>query len=582
MPMYQSKKISYLTMIKKRITAAIILILIIAFVHDPSGAYGQGRNQEVTIIAPYQPTISEANKLSINPELLELEVKIPEIDYSIGSAFVPTSFEVQQLKPIFIQVDPEKTLRRNFFKAGFGNYTMPYAEFYSNSLSSDKYSLGFHVRHLSSKGEIKDHPVSAFSQNSAAIYGKRYLRNNVLSANVHYHRNVVHYYGFHPTDDTLLFSLPDEDLRQRYSLIGADVSLSSNHNRRNQANYMAGLNFHHLSDLYQTAETAIGLKSNLNSTNRLLRIANEEELGADLNLTLFRNADSLQSQANFMAALKPYLSLNFDYLDLTIGAEAAISADSASTFYIYPNVKAFFKVIPDYLRVYFTATGGLSRNSMRSISSQNPWVNPVFPMDFTSTKYDFKGGVTGKINALLDFNLSVSYADVENMLFFVNDFITPYSPEVAANFGNKFTALYDNAQVTTISVEVGYEQPERFNALLAASYRDYSLAEIERPWHRPTFEAALTTRYFVNPQISVSGDVLFTGKTYARVLANLPEPEIATIKAYLDLNLGAEYRFNDKVAAFAQVNNLTATRYNRWYGYPSQRINVMGGLSFAF
>jgi len=545
-------------------------------------AFSQGRNQEVTIIAPYQPTISDAVKMTIQPEIRDTVVKAPVMQYGISSQLISTSYEIQPLKPIFVQIDPEKTLRRNYLKAGYGNYAMPYAEFFSNSLNSDKFSMGFHVRHLSSKGDIKDHPISAFSNNSASIYGKRYLKDKVFSADVYYDRNVVHYYGIRPDIDSAIFALPDDDLRQRFSLIGGDFSLASNTKGRGKTNYLAGLSFYNLADLYETSEFFTGLKANLSSTNKVLNLANEEELGVDFNLNVFANSDSLQSQTNLISSLKPYIRLNFDYLDLTLGVEGAVAADSGSSFYIYPAVKAFFKVIPDHLRVYFTATGGLTRNSFYSASRENPWINPIFPLGFTSTKYDFKGGLTGKFNPLLDFNFSVSYADVQNMLFFVNDYFSDFNPSVKDNFANKFTGVYDDAQVTTISAEIGYEQAQKINALLVFSYHDYVLANEEHAWHKPSIEASLLARYFIMPKLSVSGELFFIGETYGKVFSPIPEVTAEKIDPYIDLNAGLEYRFNEKVSAFVQLNNMTATRYYRWQNYPSQRLNVMGGLTFVF
>lgn len=570
-------------MIKRRVKAYFSPVMVAVFLVIISlTTFGQGRNQEVTIIAPYQPTISDAVKMGIKPELRDTVVKAPEMKYTISSQIIPTSYETQPLKPIFLQIDPEKTLRRNYLKAGFGNYAMPYAEFFSNSLNSDKYSLGFHVRHLSSKGDIKDYPVSAFSNNRASIYGKRYLTDKVVSADVYYDRDVVHYYGIRPDVDTAIFALPDDDLRQRFSLFGGDVTLASNTKGRGTTNYLAGLSFYSLSDLFETSETSIGLKANYNTAQKIVNVANEEELGVDFDLKFFANNDSLQSQANTMTSLKPYVRLNFDYLDLTLGFEGAVAADSASNFYVYPAVKAFFKVIPDYLRVYLTATGGLARNSFYSTSRENPWINPVFPLGFTSTTYDFKGGVTGKFNPQLDFNFSVSYADVENMLFFINDYYTSFNPSVPYNFANKFTGVYDDAQITTFSAEIGYEQAQKLNALLVFSYRDYSLATLEHPWHKPSVEAGLMTRYVLNQKISATAELFYLGSSYAPVLYSGLEPQAEKIKAYVDLNMGAEYRFNERIAAFVQLNNMTSTRYYRWQNYPSQRINVMGGLTFVF
>lgn len=542
--------------------------------------YGQGRNQEVTIIAPYQPSISDAVKMPLKPEITDTLVKAPEMSYSINSQLIPTTYEIQPLKPDYIQVDPGKSLHRNYLKAGFGNYTTPYAEFFSNSLNSEKYSLGFHVRHHSSKGDIKDHPVSAFSNNKAAVYGKRYMSDKVLSGRIYYDRDVVHYYGMVPGEDAAIFSLPDDDLRQRFSLFGANVSLASN--SRSQKGYSAELSYYGLTDLYETAETGFGLKGNYNSRKKLVNLANEEEFGADFTFDLFANSDTIFSQTNIMSGLTPYLRLNFDYLDLTIGLEAAVAADSTSKFHVYPEVKLFFKIIPEYLRLYLTVTGGLQRNSFLSASRQNPWINPIFPLGFTSTTYDFKGGVTGKISQSVDFNLSASYADIENMLFFINDYSSSFSPMMSENFANKFTGIYDNVKLTTINAEISYDLPQKLNAMLVVNYRDYNMETEGQPWHKPSIETSLLTKYHLLPKLSLNGELFYIGSTWAKAMNADSAVTSEKIDGYVDLNFGAEYRFNDKIAAFAQLNNVTGTRYYRWYNYPSQRINAMAGVTIAF
>ena len=202
-------------------------------------------------------------------------------------------------------------------------------------------------------------------------------------------------------------------------------------------------------------------------------------------------------------------------------------------------------------------------------------------MGFTNTKYEIKGGITGRLDLLADYNFSVSYADVENMMFFINDFYSNFSPEVPVVFGNKFTAVYDDVKLTTVRLEVGYEQIDRLDILFNASYSDYQLTSEAKPWHKPALEADILGKYFISPEFSVSGQLFFQSKIYAKVLRE-GELQIAERGAYADLNLGAEYRFNDRVSAFARLNNVAATRYFRWYNYPSQRINVMGGLTFSF
>ncbi|MCF8364481.1 MAG: hypothetical protein K9H16_01775 [Bacteroidales bacterium] len=539
-----------------------------------------GQNQEVTIVAPYKPVISDAFKKSLNPQVIETNIEALPMSYSISSEPVFTNYEISPIKPLLIDVDMEEEMRRNYLRAGFGNYTMPYLELFTNSLSSKDFSIGFHARHLSSKGDIQDYANSAFSQNEASLNVKSYLKEKILSAKIHYDRNVVHYYGFKP-DDYIADTIADDDLRQRYSLIGADLNILSNKKRADKTNYRAGLNFYHLSDLYQTNELKIGLKSNVNSKNEFFDFVDKQELGADINLDFYNNHDSLISQGTFVAEIMPFLRWNFEYLDLTVGARGVLSADSTSNFYIYPEIRASYQVIPNYLRFYASVSGGLQRNSFRSVTTENLWVNSLFPLGFTSTKYMFKGGVTGKVNESFDYNFNVAYAEVENMLFFNNDYQMDYSPEISKNFGNKFTGIYDDATVTTVSLELGYQQSRYYNVMLRAAYNDYQLKTQAKPWHKPALELVLSGKYMLTEKVSFGGELFFNSATYARVTEN-GNARIEENKAYADLNLGGEYRFNSRVSAFVNLNNVIGTRYSRWYNYPSQRINAMGGFTFSF
>lgn len=555
---------------------AFLIMVTIVFTDDVAFA----QNQEVTIIAPYQPTISNAFKMPLNPVLKDTVIPIPKINYSIRSEPVYTSYDIAALKPSLIAVDPKEVMRRNYLKAGFGNYTMPFVELFTNSLSSKDFAIGFHARHLSAKGSVDDYGTSSFSQNNVDLFVKRYLKDKIFSGKVYYDRNLVHYYGYKP-DAFLNDTLSDEEIRQRFSTIGADIDLLSSNKRNNKLNYYAGFHFYHLSDLCETNEMKIGLNTNFNSTNEFFNFVDKQELGADVNFDFYNNADSLQSEGTITAELKPYLRWNFEYLELTIGARGVIASDSVTNFYIYPEVRASYQVIPDYLRFYAAVSGGLNRNSYRKVASENPWVNPIFPLGFTSTKYDIKGGVTGKINMTLDYNFSVSYADVQNMLFFNNDYFSAFNPAITQNFGNKFTGIYDDAQVTTVSMEIGYQQSRLLNILFKANYRDYQLQAQAKPWHKPVVEAMVSGKYLFSDKISINGELVFNSKTYAQILES-GFLKIEENSGYIDLNLGAEYRFNDRVSAFAQVNNITSSRYFRWYNYPSQRINAMAGFTFSF
>jgi outer membrane receptor protein involved in Fe transport len=54
------------------------------------------------------------------------------------------------------------------------------------------------------------------------------------------------------------------------------------------------------------------------------------------------------------------------------------------------------------------------------------------------------------------------------------------------------------------------------------------------------------------------------------------------LKGITDINLGFEYRYNKKLGAFLNLNNLAGTRYYRWNNYPTYRFNFLAGLSYSF
>ena len=454
---------------KSRLNLSLFFLALICL---PLMLSAQGRNEEVTIVAPYKPTISDANKISLTPGIPDEDLIIPDISYSINSVPIYTKYEIEPFKPSNISVESLKDLYRNYVRLGFGNYTTPYAEFFSNSLRSKDFELGLHLKHLSSTGEIKDYANSAYSNNYAGIYGKKFMKNKILSANLFYKRNVVHYYGFKP-DDYPDIDLTKEDLKQRFSKIGVEAGLNSNNKKSGKLDYQTNLSFYTLSDFYKTNETKVELSGSLSKSNEFMAFVQEQNIGINGKIIYFSNKDSLTSQGTTVIDLQPFIKVNIDYLSVYAGIDAAMSSDSSTEFHLYPIVKLAYEVIPGYLKFNAGFSGNLKRNSFNYVSNINPWVNSVFPLGFTNTKYEIAGGVSGKINLEIDYNFQVSYAEIEDMLFFVNDFEDPFSPEFDFNLGNKFTGVYDNVKMTRVNVEIGYQQSNRLRLHFSSNYYHY-------------------------------------------------------------------------------------------------------------
>jgi len=304
----------------------------------PSLVMAQGRNQEVTIVAPYQPTISDARKLDIKPVVKDSLVEIPALEYTIlNVAPLPQTFTPDPISPVYIEFEGKDTLRRNYLRAGFGNYTTPYAELFTNTLKSNKFSLGFHAKHLSSSGQIDDYATSKYSQNQISLYGKRFFRDYTFTGNMFYKRDVVHYYGFKP-DNYIDLDFTDDDLKQRFSAIGAEAGIESTYKKNGDLNYSAKADFYNLTDLFGSRETKVGIGGTANTKNEFMDFVDEQELGADGQIDFYRNADSINSQGTAVISLQPYIRLGFDELNLYLGFRGTLAADSVTKFHLYPAI----------------------------------------------------------------------------------------------------------------------------------------------------------------------------------------------------------------------------------------------------
>ena len=182
--------------------AKITSILIVLALWAPAKGVGQSPFDldEVKVVAPYEPTISDAFKIMLNPVIQDtLDIDI-DFDYLIPARNITTNFEPEPITPARMRGEPLTKLYRGLLKGGYGSYSTPYFEGFLNSLRSNEYAYGLRMKHLSSGGNIPDHGYSAYSDNLVNIYGQRFFERFTLDANMMYERNVLHYYGFKPDD----------------------------------------------------------------------------------------------------------------------------------------------------------------------------------------------------------------------------------------------------------------------------------------------------------------------------------------------------------------------------------------------
>jgi len=59
-------------------------------------------------------------------------------------------------------------------------------------------------------------------------------------------------------------------------------------------------------------------------------------------------------------------------------------------------------------------------------------------------------------------------------------------------------------------------------------------------------------------------------------------PQIVDVGNYVDLNLNGGYKFTDKLTAFAKVNNVFGSNYQKYTNFNVQGLQVFAGLTYKF
>ncbi len=107
-------------------------------------------------------------------------------------------------------------------------------------------------------------------------------------------------------------------------------------------------------------------------------------------------------------------------------------------------------------------------------------------------------------------------------------------------------------------------------------------------WYRPTTEGKLKLTYDVNERLAFNTTFLYQGGRYAKIWDDgpywkyPPRYYAEKLKDVFDLSLGADYKINDQVTAFALLDNVAHQKYQLFYNYPVTGIQFFAGVKLKF
>ena len=554
---------------------SVLLMLAILFVSG-SISMAQTPIDTTTIITvkPFNPTLSDAIKIKDNPSIQDTDKIVPNLTYGFMNKQVPVGFEIDEINPAKIKGEPLVKLYQGYTKVGFGTNATPLAEVYFNSQRSKGYSYGVHGKHFSSNG-ISSIDYSDFSDNHIGLFGKRFLKEFTLSGAFDYNRNVIHYYGFPENSNP---DITDESvLKQRFNKFGGSAALTRNFTDSSQFDYNFDINYHHLADLANVSENNFNLNGSLSKYHK-------KEL-YEINVTTnYNQLNNLLDQKHTMiVGLNPHIKTTADKWQFNVGLGLYINQMEKTKFHFYPQAEFKYNVVEHIIIPYIGITGAVTANNLNTFYTDNPFINTTtLGIANTNTKYNIYAGIRGSISNDITFNTSFSKQKIETLPLYVKD--------VSNVLENQFAVIYDTLALTKISGELAYQKLEKLKIILKGDYYGYTPENEIKAWHQPSMRISLNGVYDLSDKILVRADFFFIDKQFAKVYTTftdaanqlITKPEAKELKGVFDANLGIEYRYTKKLSAFINFNNIASAKYQRWQDYPTQRFNVLGGLTYSF
>jgi hypothetical protein len=552
-------------------------------------------SEVVNIVKPYTPTISDAFKVKEIPSLAdEDDHKKEKIQYNIFSFPVASTFTPSKGTAAAVDPQEKEKLFNNYATLGFGNYGTANAElFITKNISRTSY-VGGMLRHLSSQGGIKDLVLDDKYSNTSldVTYGVR-ERNLSWNLDLGVKNQIYNWYGLPNYSIFTDAIIQNIDSKQTYNTIVLGGKIALKEGVFNEAS----IQFKRFTDGFDSSENRFFVKPTLNFKVLNQKINTDfvfDYVGGSFDRML--NIDSELKFNTFIAGVKPNFLYQQDDLSIQIGAglfyaSSKINEENDGKVFLYPNIKASYKLVGDILIAYAGAEGNLQQNSYADFVEENSFVSPTLVVSPTDHKFDIYAGLKGKLANSVAFNVRASYLNQDDKALFVsNEFNYAFANTEGYANGNSFGVVYDNVKTMSLFGELKADFSKNISFGINGTYNNYSSDTQAEAWNLPQLKIGTTLDFDINKKWYAGANVFFVGERKdlvsiqndATVFPPTFSQQLVTLDSYFDLNAHVGYKYNTRLTAFLKGNNLANQQNNRWANFPVQGIQVLIGANYKF
>lgn len=560
-------------------------ILLTSLMALGSFAYAQPGNLgqlELTVTEKYKARVGEAIKISDFPDFKDTTTKKLPVTYSIESQPIPINYNPKPLKPARIAKIPAEKLRKGMVRLGVGLYGTPLLEAYYNYGRSSKYAFGIWAKHLSTQtgvdGIVYDN--NNMSNNEIGAYATRFYNKVVWKTEGYSSFDKYSYYGKDVVpgfNDTQNWGNPPEIWRRQF---GLRSSVSGKSGAAMGMLNKVGIDYYHFQDDHNSTENSFDAITNWSIP------AGDKEIALDANMMFFRtDYDSLSGlgQSNFTLQFRPNIEVVLNEILFEFGFNVynnanfnSIAGEVESELYFFPEIQLKYSFVEDVLTAFAGAKGELQQNTYRSLSRENPFIDPNAFL-IPTARTDFYLGMEGILSSSTSFSIRGGIQNVRDQYLYFrapNYLIDSVNPGIGV--------LYDDLSLTYARGELQMNVNNNINLNVFAQVNGYSTENQEQAWHLPVFVGGLDFDYLWKRKIGLGLDLTYTGPREA-FPGSAPNDVVSnSLSGFLNADLNIQYIYNSRLSAFVNAYNLFNSDYDWYLGYRAQNVNVMMGITYQF
>ncbi len=530
----------------------------------------QKQSSEIEVIRPYKPILAEAVKLRRSPDLENLQAYRAKFDYQLISRKLETNVDIEKLEAQKLATVKEPTLHPYFLRAGLGNLNTMYAEGYFGNAKDEALQAATYFKHLNQSGSLLNQKES---RSKVSLYGRSIGEKSTLNGRLNYERHGLYFYGVDP-----LQSNPSPE-QQNFNFVELEGDLVKRFSQEVDAfNYAIKANFSLWSDKYNAKENLLSISSYFNKRS------NNFNIGLGANAELGNNKDLNTSFANHIIRLNPHLQFKTNEVNITAGVNVVQELGDQSKTRIFPNIHADVELIPEYLQLFAVLKGDVERNSLKKFTDENPFLGPQIQVQNSVEKLNFSLGLKGSGGPGFGYKVRFYSREITDAAFFQNNILK----------SRVFQVIYDPGTLKNVGLEgeISIQVSDQLKWTGKVNFDDYKPATEEAAYYKPQLRVNSNLMYQITPKIGFQANVVIQDDIKAKQFTpnpsiTNPNPsfaayQVATLKGFVDLGLGATYKINNKFGAFVNVNNVFNTKYSKYLYYNVFGINAFGGISYSF